>query len=110
MKFKIGKYKVTHMGWKNLNYLDTIWGPKLTPSIQKRDLRVTVDSSMKTSAQLAAAIKKANQLGYIVNGVVRNTGNIRGSLYKSMKQLQLEYCVQYCSPHLKKDITELEEA
>lgn len=34
----------------------------LTVSVHERDLGVIVDSSMKTSAQCAAAVKKANKM------------------------------------------------
>lgn len=51
-----------NIGGKKLNYMCNLQGSKLAISIQTRDLDISLDSSMKTSAQYAVAIKKANKI------------------------------------------------
>ena len=85
-------------------------GSELPVMDQERDLGVLVDSSVKVSPQCAAAVKKANSmLGMIKKGIENKTANIIMPLYKTIVRPYLEYCVQFWSPHLKKDIVELEK-
>uniref|UniRef100_A0A452H4G2 Uncharacterized protein n=1 Tax=Gopherus agassizii TaxID=38772 RepID=A0A452H4G2_9SAUR len=85
-------------------------GSKLVVIIQERDLGVTVDSSLKTSTQCAAAVKKVNRrLGIMKKRIDNKIENIILHLYKSIVCPHLEYCMQMWSPHLKKDILELEK-
>ncbi|CAM4540291.1 unnamed protein product [Caretta caretta] len=68
------------------------------------NLGVIVDSSVKTSTQCAAAVKKANgMLGIIKKGIENKTENILLPLYKSIVHPHLEYCVQMWSPVMKRD-------
>ncbi|CAM5165838.1 unnamed protein product [Natator depressus] len=110
MKFNVDKCKVMHIGKNNPNYTYKMMGSKLAVTTQERDLGVIVDSSLKTSTQSAAAVKKANgMLEIIKKGIENRTENIMLPLYKSMVRPHLEYSVQIWSPHLKKDILELEK-
>ncbi|CAM4577882.1 unnamed protein product [Lepidochelys olivacea] len=110
MKFNVDKCKVMHIGKHNPNYTYKMMGSKLAVTTQKRDLGITVDSSLKTSTQCAAEVKKVNRmLGIIKKGLYSRTENIMLPLYKSMVHPHLEYCVQMWLPHLKKDILELEK-
>ncbi|CAM5134922.1 unnamed protein product [Natator depressus] len=110
MKFNVDKFKVMHIGKRNPNYTYTVMGSKLAVTTQERDLGVIVDSSLKSSTQCAAAVKKVNRmLGIIKKGIDNKTENIILPLYKSMVRPHLEYCVQMWLPHLKKDILELEK-
>ncbi|CAM5171781.1 unnamed protein product [Natator depressus] len=110
MKFNVDKCKVMNIGKYNPNYTYTMMGSKLAVTTQERDLGVTVDSSLKSSTQCAAAVKKAiRTLGIIKKGIDNKTENIILPLYKSMVPPHLEYCIQIRSPHLKKDILELEK-
>ena len=110
MRFNVKKCKVMHIGAKNQNFTYRLMGSELSVTAQERDLGVLVDNSMKVSTQCAAAIRKANSmLGVIKKGVENRTANIIMPLYKSMVRPHLEYCVQFWSPHLKKDIVELEK-
>uniref|UniRef100_A0A8C3SII8 Activating signal cointegrator 1 complex subunit 2 n=1 Tax=Chelydra serpentina TaxID=8475 RepID=A0A8C3SII8_CHESE len=82
-------------------------GSKLAVTTQERDLGVIVGSSLKTSTQCAAAVKKANRiLGIVKKGVDKKIENIILPLYKFMVNPHFEYCVQMWLPHLKKDILE----
>ncbi|CAM4508925.1 unnamed protein product [Caretta caretta] len=103
------KFNVMYIGKHNLNYTYKTKGSKLAVTTQERDSGIIVDISLKTSAQCAAAVKKANRmLGIFKKGIDNKTENIIMPLYKSMVCPHLEYCVQIWLPHLKKDILELE--
>uniref|UniRef100_A0A674K523 Zinc finger CW-type and PWWP domain containing 1 n=1 Tax=Terrapene triunguis TaxID=2587831 RepID=A0A674K523_9SAUR len=54
-------------------------------------------------------LKKLTMLGTIRKGIANKTEDFVMPLYKSMVHPYLEYCVQIWSPHLKKDILELEK-
>uniref|UniRef100_K7EZH3 Reverse transcriptase domain-containing protein n=1 Tax=Pelodiscus sinensis TaxID=13735 RepID=K7EZH3_PELSI len=70
MKFNVDKCKVMHIGKNNPNYTYSMMGANLATTNQERDLGVIVDSSLKTSTQSAAAVKKANRmLGIIRKGI-----------------------------------------
>ncbi|CAM5079620.1 unnamed protein product [Natator depressus] len=85
MKFNVDKCKVMHIGKRNPNCTYTMMGSKLAVTTQERDLGVIVDSSLKSSTQCAAAVKKVNKmLGIIKKGIDNKTENIILPLYKSM--------------------------
>ena len=110
MCFNIRKCKVMHMGGGNQNFSYQLMGSGLSMTDQERDLGVLVDSSMKGPTQCVAAVKKANSILEIIKkGIENKTANILMSLYKTLARPDLEYCVQFLSPHLKKDIVELEK-
>ena len=111
MGFNVAKCKVMHIGAKNPNYKYTLMGSELAETDQERDLGVVVDNSMKMSRQCVTAIKKANaMLGIIRKGIENKSASIIMPLYKSLVRPHLEYCVQFWSPHLKKDIIALEKS
>ncbi|CAM4644795.1 unnamed protein product [Lepidochelys kempii] len=58
MKFNVDKGKVMHIGKNNPNYTYNVMGANLATTNQEKDLAVIVDSSLKTSTQCAAAVKK----------------------------------------------------
>ncbi|CAM5124383.1 unnamed protein product, partial [Natator depressus] len=110
MKFNVDKCKVMHIGKNNPNYTYNMMRANLATPNQEKDLGVIVDSSLKTSTQCAAAVKKANRMvGIIKKGIENKTENILLPFYKSMVHPHLEYCVQMWSHHLKKDILALEK-
>ena len=110
MRFNVSKCKVMHAGAKKPNFEYNLMGSELAVTKQERDLGVVVDSSMKMSTQCAATAKKANSmLGIIRKEIENKMASIILPLYKSMVRPHLEYCVQFWSSHLKKDIIELEK-
>ncbi|CAM5105037.1 unnamed protein product [Natator depressus] len=110
MKCNVDKCNVMHIGKNNPNYTYNTMGANLATTNQEKDLGVIVESSLKTSTQCAAAVKKANgMLGIIKKGIENKTENILLPLYKSMVRPHLEYCVQMWSPRLQKDTLALEK-
>ena len=74
--------------------------------MEKKDLRMLVDSQLNTCQQHTQVDKKANSiLACIRNSVVRRTRACQGlPLRSALVRLQLKYCIQFWAPHYKEDI------
>ena len=59
--------------------------------------------------QVQQAVKKANgMLAFITRGVEYRSKEVLLQLYRALVRPHLEYCVQFWSPHLRKDILAME--
>ncbi|CAJ0960820.1 unnamed protein product [Ranitomeya imitator] len=109
MNFNGDKCKVMHLGRSNKMYNYVLNSKTLGKTVNEKDLGVWVDDKLKFSGQCQAAATKANKImGCIKRGIDAHEENIILPLYKSLVRPHLEYCAQFWSPVLKKDIAELE--
>ncbi len=75
----------------------------------QRDLGVLVHQSLKVSMQVQQAVKKANgMLAFIVRGFEYRSKDVLLQLYRALVRPHLEYCVQFWSPYLRKDVLAME--
>ena len=109
MEYNVGKCEVIHFGRNNSKMDYYLNGEKLQHATVQRDLGVLVHESQKLSLQVQQVIKKANgMLAFIAKGMEYKSREVLLQLYKVLVRPQLEYCVQFWSPYLRKDILALE--
>ena len=110
LDFNTGKCKVMHVGLRNemVNYF--MEGNEIQSVTEEKDLGVLVDDKLKFSKQIAAAAASANRkLGLLRHTFKYWTEESLATLYKVFVRPHLEYCIQACSPSLRRDINALEK-
>ena len=109
MEFNLSKCKVLRMGKNNENRDYRMQGVILERVTQEKDLGVVIDMGGKRAAQSRAAIGKVNRvLGCIRRGIIYKPKEVVLTLYRNLVRAHPEYCVQFWSSQLRKDIDAIE--
>ena len=109
MEFNPDKCEVIHFGRTNLNVDYRVKGRVLKNVEEQRDLGVHIHRSLKVATQVDRAVKKAyGVLAFINRGLEFKNRGVMLQLYRTLVRPHLEYCVQFWSPHYKKDVEALE--
>ena len=84
-------------------------GRTLESSVEQRDFGVFVHRSMKAEGPVSRVVKKTYGILVFINrGVDYKSREVMLELYGTLVRPQLEYCVQFWSPHYRKDVIALE--
>ncbi|CAM5108878.1 unnamed protein product [Natator depressus] len=104
LRFNKDKCRVLHLGRKNLMHRY-----RLSSSSAEKDLGITVDKKLDMSQQCALVAKKANGiLVCISRSIASRWREVIIPLYSALVRPHLEYCVQFWSPHYRRDVDKLE--
>ena len=100
MEFNSEKCEVIHFGRNNLTRKYTMKGLILGSSVEQRDFGVFVHGSLKAERQVNRVVKKAyGTLAFINRGIDYKSREVMMELYRTLMRPQLEYYVQFWSPH-----------
>ena len=109
MQYNVDKCEVIHFGSKNMRVDYYLNGGRLGKGEMQRDLGVMVHQTLKVGMQVQQAVKKANgMLAFIAKGFEYRSREVLLQLYRVLVRPHQEYCVQFWSPNLRKDILAIE--
>ena len=105
----VDKCEVMHFGRRNQKSEYYLSGERLQVNEVHRNLGVLVHESQQASKQVQQVVQKANYiLAFIAKRFEFKTRGVLLQLYTVLVRPHLEYCVQFCSLYLIKDIVTLE--
>ena len=109
MKFNADKCKAIRFGKFQTGSNYAMNGQELDWVTEEKDLGVIVDETLKSSKHCQMVVNKANRmLGMIRRNTSCKTKEVILPLYRALVRPHLEYCVQFWSPSLLKDVSLLE--
>ena len=109
MQYNVDKCEIIHFGGKNRKEDYYLNGGSLGKGEVQCDLGVMVEQSLKVGILVQQAVRKANgMLAFIARGFEFRSKNVLLQLYRALVKPHLEYCVQFWSPNLRKDILAIE--
>ena len=83
---------------------------QLPTTDQQRDLGIIITKDRKWQKQTEKSCKTANRiLGFIARNFRYTSKELILPFYKSLVRPHLEHAVQFCSPHLSRDIDKIEK-
>ena len=109
MTYNVEKCKVLHIGSNNnrSNYLMN--STEITKVKEEKDLGIIISNNLKPGKHCTEVVKTANKLiGFIGRTFEFKSEKVILALFNALVRPHLEYCVQFWSPHYRKDIDKLE--
>ena len=98
-----------HIGHNNMQSNCNMSNQQLPTTDQQQDLRI-ITKDLKWQKQTEKNCKTANWvLGFIACNFRYKNKELIIPLYKSLVRPHLEHAVQFCSPHLRRDIDKMEK-
>ena len=110
LKFHEGKCKVMSMGKRNREMFSYSLNDVVLEQVdQEKDLGVVTDSKLKFSSHINEKVNKANKIMGVIRRSFKSLDlSTFAKLFKGLVRPHLEYAAPVWNPHLKKDITTLE--
>ena len=109
LNFNAGKCKVMHAGARNGKVYYFMGGTEIQAVSEEKDLGVVVDDKLRFSRHIAAAAATCanRKLGLLKHIFKYWTEESLVTLFKVFVRPRLEYCIQACTPTLRRDIETL---